>query len=249
MNISMARSASRKAPGVAARPVVSVLAPVVQAHRDGEKPGAAQGSRQVRRQRRAGGEKLHGAAVRRPRDDPDDIRVEQRLAPREPEPEDAHRLEVGDDTLDRRRVHDLARAALVVAISAALRAGVRQADLGVGRTVQPADQVLIDEPPVGAAVERRQVGMENDVSAHRHGPEFPEVAEQEEVERRPHAQNPGVPGEGPQERQPILESGHLFHFMIFRRNYNSVWLTIRKASGILELYPDPQKDKSARPKR
>ena len=66
---------------------------------------------------------------------------------------------------DRRRVQRVTAAVPVVAVGASLGAGVGHADLGMGRAVPARQEMLVDEPAVSPAVERRQMGMDDDVTA------------------------------------------------------------------------------------
>ena len=87
--------------------------------------------------------------------------------------------ELPDDAEDGRRVHGRALPAAVVTIGAVLGASVRQADLGVGRPLRPGDEVLVDEPAVGPAVERRQVGMDDEMPARLLDAEGPHITAEE----------------------------------------------------------------------
>jgi hypothetical protein len=64
--------------------------------------------------------------------------------------------------------------------------------------------MLVDEAPVGRAVERWEMAVEDDISADAHGPELSEILKHEEVDGRAGPEDPGVTAEGPGERQPIF---------------------------------------------
>jgi hypothetical protein len=98
-------------------------------------------------------------------------------------PSDARFLQGVDRLQNGGRVHPPAGSFPVIAISAPLGAGIRQGDLGVRRAKAISQEMLIDEPPIGGAVERRKVRMEDDVPADIADFEFPHIFVKKKVNR------------------------------------------------------------------
>jgi hypothetical protein len=66
------------------------------------------------------------------------------------------------------------------------------------------DELLADEPRIGAAVERREMGMQDDVRARLLGPELSHVFQKEKAQRGTYLEQVGIPAEdlqnGPTDR-------------------------------------------------
>ena len=178
--------------------VVDRRRPVVQADRDREQAGVLQVAGQLRGQRAPRGEELDGAAVRSLPGDADDVLVQERLAARPAQPADAQALQIADDGQDLRGVQGTACPVAVVAIDAPLRAGVGQADLGVGGSGAPLDELFADEPRVRGAVERGEMGMEDEVLADLSDPELPHILQEKKPDRGADLEQMGISPEDPE---------------------------------------------------
>jgi hypothetical protein len=66
----------------------------------------------------------------------------------------------------------------------------------MGRALAPAEEMLVDEPGIGPAIERRQMGMDDIVTTDAADLEFAHVAEQGEVDGRGDLKNAGIAYDG-----------------------------------------------------
>ncbi len=183
-------------PPITAAGVVDLFFGAVEADGYGEQAGLAKLPGPIGRDAGSRREQLDGAAFGAGLDDPDEVLLEERLAPCQAEPENPRLPEAADHVEDGRRVKGLTGPVAVIAEGAALRTGVGHGHLGVRRPLDPSTQVVADEPAVGRAVERREMGMDDDVPADVADPELPHVAEEEHGGARTHPQGPGLAEDG-----------------------------------------------------
>jgi hypothetical protein len=152
---------------------------MVQADRYGKKSGLLQFVSHLAGQGATGGEEFYGTITTDALHNPNNVSVQQWLTASQAKPDYPHILQFFGRLQDGSRIHHLSLAVAVVAVLAPLRTRVGDANLGMGWSGGPIQQVFLDEAGVRRAVQRRQMRVKNQVVAHFTDWELAHVAAQE----------------------------------------------------------------------
>jgi len=77
--------------------------------------------------------------------------------------------------------------------------------------------VLIDEAPVSRAIDRREMGMDDQISPDLADPELAQISEKKPVDPRTGPEDMEVAGERPPERGAFTQRSHLFFIIPLNR--------------------------------